>query len=180
MNTFKVILVGGVGKSTLVKRHATGDFEKKYIATLGVDVTPLRFQTNYGPMVINVWDCAGQEKFGGLRDGYYVQAQGAILAFDLTSRVTLSNMGKWAKDVHRVCQNIPIVLCGTKSDMPSREVSAQDLSLLALSGTPIYEVSSKSNYNYEKPFLELLRKMSGHDDLVLIQEPLDVPMRANL
>jgi hypothetical protein len=32
---FKVILVGdgGVGKSTFVKRHATGEFEKKYLGT---------------------------------------------------------------------------------------------------------------------------------------------------
>lgn len=24
-------------------------------------------------MIFNVWDTAGQEKFGGLRDGYYIQ-----------------------------------------------------------------------------------------------------------
>jgi len=75
--TFKIILVGdgGVGKSTFVKRHSTGEFEKKYKATLGVEVTPLRFNTNMGPITFNCWDCAGQEKFGGLRDGYYIMAQ---------------------------------------------------------------------------------------------------------
>ena len=25
-----------------------------------------------GKVVFNVWDTAGQEKFGGLRDGYYI------------------------------------------------------------------------------------------------------------
>jgi GTP-binding nuclear protein Ran len=32
---FKMVLVGdgGVGKTTFVKRHLTGEFEKKYIAT---------------------------------------------------------------------------------------------------------------------------------------------------
>ncbi len=39
-------------------------------ATLGVEVHPLRFYTNLGEIVFNVWDTAGQEKFGGLRDGY--------------------------------------------------------------------------------------------------------------
>ncbi|CUF13200.1 ras-related GTP-binding nuclear protein Rtb2, putative, partial [Bodo saltans] len=40
---FKLILVGdgGVGKSTFLKRHLTGEFEKNYIATFGVDVHPL-------------------------------------------------------------------------------------------------------------------------------------------
>ena len=46
-----------------------GEFEKKYIATVGVEVHPLQFHTNRGALQFNVWDTAGQEKFGGLRDG---------------------------------------------------------------------------------------------------------------
>ena len=66
---FKLILVGdgGVGKTTFVKRHKTGEFEKKYVATLGVEVHPLTFHTNRGALKFNVWDTAGQEMFGGLR-----------------------------------------------------------------------------------------------------------------
>ena len=47
---FKLVLVGdgGVGKTTFVKRHLTGEFEKKYIATLGVEVHPMSFFTNHG------------------------------------------------------------------------------------------------------------------------------------
>ena len=44
-------------------------------ATLGVEVHPLSFHTNRGQLVFNVWDTAGQEKFGGLRDGYYIQGK---------------------------------------------------------------------------------------------------------
>ncbi|CAF4409559.1 unnamed protein product, partial [Adineta steineri] len=71
---FKLVLVGdgGVGKTTFVKRHLTGEFEKKYEATVGVNVHPLNFSTNYGEIIFSVWDTAGQEKFGGLRDGYYI------------------------------------------------------------------------------------------------------------
>lgn len=32
-------------QTTFVKRHLTGEFEKKYIATLGVEVHPLAFST---------------------------------------------------------------------------------------------------------------------------------------
>merc|ERR1712153_211144 len=60
---FKLVLVGdgGVGKTTFVKRHLTGEFEKKYIATLGVEVHPMPFFTSKGQIKFNVWDTAGQE-----------------------------------------------------------------------------------------------------------------------
>ena len=63
---FKLVLVGdgGVGKTTFVKRHLTGEFEKKYIATLGVEVHPMPFHTSKGQILFNVWDTAGQEKLG--------------------------------------------------------------------------------------------------------------------
>ena len=32
-------------QTTFVKRHLTGEFEKKYFATLGVEVHPLKFST---------------------------------------------------------------------------------------------------------------------------------------
>eukprot|EP00968_Pinguiococcus_pyrenoidosus_P025362 scaffold5944_cov248-Pinguiococcus_pyrenoidosus.AAC.1 len=38
-------------------------------------VHPLQFFTNRGQIQFNVWDTAGQEKFGGLRDGYYIQGE---------------------------------------------------------------------------------------------------------
>ena len=60
-----------IGKTTFVKRHLTGEFEKKYNATVGVEVHPLQFQTNRGLIVYNVWDTAGQEKFGGKKKKNY-------------------------------------------------------------------------------------------------------------
>ena len=41
-----------------------------YLATFGVEVHPLKFFTNLGPIIFNVWDTTGQEKFGGPREGY--------------------------------------------------------------------------------------------------------------
>lgn len=69
---FKLVLVGdgGVGKTTFVKRHESGEFLKKYVPTVGAEVHPMDFNTNKGQLRFNVWDTAGQEKFAGLRDGY--------------------------------------------------------------------------------------------------------------
>jgi GTP-binding nuclear protein Ran len=59
---FKIVLVGdgATGKTTYVKRHLTGEFERKYVATLGVEVHPIPFWTNHGKTLVNVWDTAGQ------------------------------------------------------------------------------------------------------------------------
>jgi len=171
--TFKLILVGdgGVGKTTFVKRHLTGEFEKKYVATLGVEVHPLGFHTNYGPIVFNVWDTAGQEKFGGLRDGYYIQGQCAIIMFDVTSRMTYKNVPNWHRDLVRVCENIPIVLVGNKVDVKDRKVKAKAITFHRKKNLQYYDISAKSNYNFEKPFLWLARKLVNQPNLTFVESP---------
>ncbi|XP_064392847.1 GTP-binding nuclear protein Ran-like [Halichondria panicea] len=171
--TFKLVLVGdgGTGKTTFVKRHRTGEFEKKYVATVGVEVHPLVFYTNKGPIQFNVWDTAGQEKFGGLRDGYYIQGQCAIIMFDVTSRVTYKNVPNWHRDLVRVCDSIPIVLCGNKVDVKDRKVKAKAIDFHRKKNLQYYDTSAKSNYNFEKPFLWLARKLVGDDNLELVESP---------
>lgn len=174
---FKMILVGdgGVGKTTFVKRHLTGEFEKKYIATLGVEVHPLKFYSNRGPIVFNIWDTAGQEKFGGLRDGYYIQGQAAIVMFDVTSRITYKNVPNWHRDLIRVCDIIPIVLVGNKVDIKDRKVKAKHITFHRKKNLQYYDVSAKSNYNFEKPFLWLGRKLIGDTSLNFVESPALAP-----
>jgi len=175
--TLKLVLVGdgGTGKTTFVKRHLTGEFEKKYIATLGVEVHPLTFHTNAGPICFNTWDTAGQEKFGGLRDGYYIQGQCAIIMFDVTSRITYKNVPNWHRDLVRVCENIPIVLCGNKVDIKERKVKAKTITFHRKKNLQYYDISAKSNYNFEKPFLWLARKLTGKPDLEFVASPALAP-----
>ncbi|KAL1228411.1 GTP-binding nuclear protein Ran [Trichinella pseudospiralis] len=175
--TFKLVLVGdgGTGKTTFVKRHLTGEFEKKYVATLGVEVHPLQFHTTRGPICFNVWDTAGQEKFGGLRDGYYIQAQCGIIMFDVTARITYKNVPNWHRDLTRVCENIPIVLVGNKADVKDRKVKAKHITFHRKKNLQYYDVSAKSNYNFEKPFLWLARKLVGDPNLEFVAMPALAP-----
>eukprot|EP00916_Digyalum_oweni_P002567 GHVL01004690.1.p1 GENE.GHVL01004690.1~~GHVL01004690.1.p1 ORF type:complete len:213 (+),score=35.62 GHVL01004690.1:43-681(+) len=174
---FKLVLCGdgGVGKTTLVKRHLTGEFEKKYIATLGVEVHPLSFSTNFGPIKFNVWDTAGQEKFGGLRDGYYIQGQCAIIMFDVTSRITYRNVPNWHRDLTRVCENIPIVLVGNKVDVRDRQVKAKNIMFHRKRNLQYYDLSARSNYNFEKPFLWLARRLTNQPDLKFVGQFAKAP-----
>lgn len=171
--TFKLILVGdgGTGKTTFVKRHLTGEFEKRYIATVGVDVHPLEFYTNRGKICFNCWDTAGQEKFGGLRDGYYIQGNCAIIMFDVTSRNTYKNVPNWYRDIVRVCDSsIPIVLVGNKVDHPAREVKARMIDFHRKKHIQYYDISAKSNYNFEKPFLWLAKRLANDPELCFTKQ----------
>merc|ERR1711988_1999315 len=179
---FKLVLVGdgGVGKTTLVKRHLTGEFEKKYIPTLGVEVHPLKFTTNCGVICFNVWDTAGQEKMGGLRDGYYIQGECAIIIFDVTSRITYKNVPNWHRDLVRVCENIPIVLVGNKVDVKERKVKVKQINFHRKKNLNYYDISAKSNFNYEKPFLSLAKKLVGDQHLGFVDTPALAPAEVTI
>jgi len=150
-NTYKIILIGdgGVGKSVFLNRFVNNDFNKKYVPTLGVDVIPCKF----GNTIYNIWDCAGQEKFSGLGDGYYIDSHAAIFMFDVTSELSFKNLGKWLRNVKRIVGDIPFIVVGTKCDLPricSREKIEQIL------GYDRYiEISSKSGKNISEVFLKL-------------------------
>eukprot|EP01100_Stratorugosa_tubuloviscum_P005351 TRINITY_DN239_c1_g1_i1.p1 TRINITY_DN239_c1_g1~~TRINITY_DN239_c1_g1_i1.p1 ORF type:complete len:214 (+),score=91.54 TRINITY_DN239_c1_g1_i1:166-807(+) len=176
-HVFKLVLVGdgGTGKTTFVKRHLTGEFERKYIATIGVEVHPLGFHTNFGRICFNVWDTAGQERFGGLRDGYYIQGNCAVIMFDVTSRITYKNVPNWHRDLVRVCENIPIVLVGNKVDIKDRKVKAKQITFHRKKNLQYYDISAKSNYNFEKPFLWLARRLLNQANLTFVESPALAP-----
>ena len=95
--------------------------------------------------------------------------------FDVTSRVTYKNVPNWHRDLVRVCENIPIVLTGNKVDIKDRKVKAKSIVFhrkknlqvplflltkslkLKYDFLQYYDISAKSNYNFEKPFLWLAR-----------------------
>ena len=146
----------------------------------GVEVHPLVFHTNRGPIKFNVWDTAGQERFGGLRDGYYIQGQCAIVMFDVTSRITYKNVPNWHRDLTRVCENIPIVLTGNKVEIKDRKVKAKQITFHRKKNLQYYDISAKSNYNFEKPFLWLARKLCGDNNLHFVEAPALAPPEFNI
>ncbi|KAG8508725.1 GTP-binding nuclear protein Ran [Galemys pyrenaicus] len=139
---FKLVLVGDseTGKTTFMKHHLTSEFEKKYVATPGIEVHPLVFHVNRGPIKFNLWDTAGQEK-----------------------------------DLVRGCENIPIVLCGNKVNTKDRKVKAKSTVFHRKKNPQYYDISAKSNYNFEKPFLWLARKLIGDPNLEFVAIPALAP-----
>jgi GTP-binding nuclear protein Ran len=78
-------------------------------------------------------------------------------------------------DLVRVCENIPIVLCGNKVDVKERKVKAKTITFHRKKNLQYYDISAKSNYNFEKPFLWLARKLVGNPQLEFVAAPALAP-----
>ncbi|GJU07692.1 GTP-binding nuclear protein Ran1A-like protein [Tanacetum coccineum] len=92
-------------------------------------------------------------------------AMGAIIMIDVTRMVTLSNVPRMYRDLHMVCGDIPIILCGNKIDMDNKEVHARHLvRFLRQHNLEYIEISALSNYNFEKPFLSFITSLDARED----------------
>lgn len=167
--TYKIVLVGagGVGKNSLVLRLLGLNVVNKYIATLGVEVHPLRVHTNKGVINLNMWSCAGQEKFMGLADGYYINAHGAIGMFDdaPSSKEVLKSR---LIDFYRVRSphHYKVVVVQNKSDLIPREVKKQRKEPSAI---PIISTRYDTKETLCKAVIEpLLREITNDLSLVVL------------
>jgi GTP-binding nuclear protein Ran len=95
--------------------------------------------------------------------------------FDVCSRITYKNVPKWYKDITRVCDQIPMVLVGNKVDTKDRKVKARQILFPRKHGIQYYDISAKSNYQFEKPFVWLLKKLLQDPNLQLVEAPLLAP-----
>jgi GTP-binding nuclear protein Ran len=149
---FTILLCGpsGVGKSSLLSRSITGDFKNDVH-----DNVVIRFQTNYGNISLEI--IQSREYISGF--------DGEIIMFDLSNKMSIGNIGNVP------VTNSPRVLIGNKSDLSKAKVLRRTIRYLIDgmgSNSPYYDISAKSLYNYEKPFVYLMRQLVAAD-LVLIE-----------
>jgi GTP-binding nuclear protein Ran len=115
-----------------------------------------------------------------LLHGHSINGQCGIIMFDLTSRITYKNVPNWHRDLVRVCEGIPIVLCGNKVDIKERKVKPKAIDFHRKKSLQYYDISAKSNYNFEKPFLWLARKLSGNAALDFVAAPALAPQEVQV
>eukprot|EP00755_Sulcionema_specki_P018320 Sspe_Gene.66604::Locus_39343_Transcript_1_1_Confidence_1.000_Length_880::g.66604::m.66604/K07936/RAN; GTP-binding nuclear protein Ran len=167
--TLKLVLVGdsGTGKSTFLRRHLTGEFEERHIPTQGVEEHTLAFYTTHGRVEFHVRDTGGREGESLAED--YIDADCAIIMFDVASPATYDNVRKWHQDVVQSRGDIPLVLVGNKVDL-ERKVRTTEVTYHRNYGDSMQycELSAKSNYNFERPFLWLARRVANDRNLQLV------------
>jgi len=122
---FKVLVVGdiGTGKTSIIKRFVHNIFSMHYKSTIGVDFALKVINWDAKTIVrLQLWDIAGQERFGNMTRVYYKEAVGAMVVFDVTRVTTFEAVSKWKNDIDQKVfinedQPIPVVLLANKCDM---------------------------------------------------------------
>eukprot|EP00163_Fabomonas_tropica_P016075 TRINITY_DN289_c0_g1_i2.p1 TRINITY_DN289_c0_g1~~TRINITY_DN289_c0_g1_i2.p1 ORF type:complete len:174 (+),score=40.71 TRINITY_DN289_c0_g1_i2:277-798(+) len=97
---YKVLVVGdiGAGKTSIIKRYVHNMFSMHYKSTIGVDFALKVIQWDPKTIVrLQLWDIAGQERFGNMTRVYYKEAVGAMVVFDITRQTTFDAVLKWKR-----------------------------------------------------------------------------------
>ena len=127
-----------------------------------MEVSHLTLDTKYGCVTFDIWDLAGQPAYSQLNNGYYIHAECAIIMFDVMSMITYENVEKWYKSLAAVCSTISTVLVANKVDVKERAVPTKKVRFHEKYKIPYVEMSAKTNVSIDKPYLILLKKLTGH------------------
>jgi small GTP-binding protein len=113
---------------------------------------------------LQLWDIAGQERFGSMTRVYYRDADAAVIMFDLTAQRTFEAVAKWRADVDDKVllesgQPVPCLLLGNKSDLPGRTISDDEIDAFCKQAGFIgyHAVSAKTAEKVEDAMMHLLR-----------------------
>ena len=168
---FKVVLIGdtSVGKTNILSKYLTNDFDPDSKATVGVEFGTKNFKIEDNIVKVQIWDTAGQERYRSITNAYYKGAKGSLLVYDITNPKTFESIDRWLSDLKvNGDENISVVLLGNKSDLESdRKVSTQQGKEKAeFYKLAFMETSALNGNNIEKAFSELITDVyKNHHDL---------------
>lgn len=166
---FKFILVGdsGVGKTSIKHRYLEDIYQIDFKPTIGVDYEIKSVNLNNINYKISLWDTSGQERFRSVTKSYYNNADGVILCFDLTNKLSFINLIYWMENINMIANKVAVCLIGTKYDLEgNRKVSLREAKDYAEKlEAKYFEVSSMKNINVQDMFDYLLNEVIRLDKM---------------
>ena len=164
MIKFKVVIAGdkNVGKTSLLRRYATGKFEKSTLSTIGVDFETKKVIVKMDDgsevdILLNLWDFGGEKKFRILFPSYVSGASGALMLYDITNKDSLADLHAWIKLIESVNQPPRTkILLEHKIDLEDQRAISRDDAMEVFKQHKfqgeILGTSAKTGENVEKAF----------------------------
>lgn len=168
MKSLKVFFVGDtqVGKSAILNRFVQGSYSDDLHATIGAALSTQIVNLSTGPVRLQLWDTAGQEKYRSLSPLYFRGAHVAVIVFDVTQQSSADGLNSWIAEVaDQAPPHIPLYIVGNKVDLvEERCISTEQGEEIAKQfGAKYVETSAKSGDGISTLFNEIARIDPGND-----------------
>ena len=94
---FKIITLGnsGVGKTSIIQRFMSNDFNYNQLSTLGVAFSYKTIEINNQKIKFKLIDTGGQEKYRALSKSYFKHADVVLFVFDLNNKNSFESIQYW-------------------------------------------------------------------------------------
>ena len=153
---------GGVGKTTLIRRLCTGNFEETRRMTIGVDFHLYDLRHNQSTTRLIVWDVSGQDRFAFTRRAFYRGSKSVGLVYAVNNRLSFEHLVTWRNEIREILPAAPLALVGNKIDA-AREVRIDEGATLAQAwGVPFFETSCLTGVGVEDFFAALTEEAIRH------------------
>ncbi|XP_031336055.1 ras-related protein Rab-32 isoform X1 [Photinus pyralis] len=175
---YKILVIGdlGTGKTSIIKRYVHQFFSQHYRATIGVDFALKVLNWDANTLIrLQLWDIAGQERYGNMTRVYYKEAVGAFIVFDVTRVNTFESVSNWKADLDSKVQlpdgsPIPCVLLANKCDQQKEGLinskSKMEEYCKEKGFSSWYETSAKENINIDEAARTLVSQILLNDKLI--------------
>ncbi len=150
----------GVGKSNLLTRFTSNQFNFKSSTTIGVEFSTRTVEVQGKKLKAQVWDTAGQERFRAITNAFYRGAVGALLVYDITKHESYMNVEKWLKELREHGDSKMVhMLVGNKSDLKHlRAVPTEEAAKFANDNNLSFiEASALDSNNVDEAFENVLK-----------------------
>ena len=164
---YQLLIIGDstVGKTSILSRFTNDTFDSNYLATVGLDNFTKDEIIDNKTVRIKIWDTAGQERYRSLTKGFFRNADGIMLVYDVTNSNTYDNLKFWLQSIKNNMNGdmgeIPIIIIGNKIDCKDeREVNFKEAeNFWKEQGYPYFETSAKTGENIEDTIKFLVKKV---------------------
>ena len=170
----KILVLGdpATGKSSVIKRYVQDIFSTHHKSTVGVDFALKQLSVDGQVVRLQLWDIAGQDRFGSIARVYYKDAFGAFLVYDVSRPETFKTVEKWKREIDSkvILPNglpLPVVLLANKRDIEGVEIDTEFLDQFCDKHGFLtwFDTSAKLDHNIDAAARHLVENILRHDDI---------------